>query len=368
MAKSADELFLQQALELARQGVGLASPNPCVGAVIVDERGRIVGRGFHTYEGRKHAEVLAMEEAGAQARGNTLYLNLEPCSHVGRTGPCADAVVAAGIARVVCSMVDPNPAVAGRGFERLRAAGIEVEVGLLEREARKLNESFAKYIRTGKPLVTLKNSMSLDARITHPAKQPGVLSYISGAATLAKVHEMRHAADAILVGVGTVLGDNPTLTDRSGLARRRALQRVVLDSQLRIPLESNLVSTANDDLIVFACGDESAKKRELEARGVRVEIVPTHDGHTDLDAVLRRLGELQILNVLVEGGSRINAAMLAAGAADKLWLFVSPKIFGDGAPLLTPTAMNKPIELLDVTRHQVGEEIAIEGYIRDVYA
>src|ERR1039457_6164350 len=249
MAISADELFLRQALALAARGVGLASPNPLVGALIVDERGRVSGSGTHLYDGLKHAEILAMEQAGTLARGNTLYLNLEPCSHTGRTGPCADAVIAAGVARVVCCMEDPNPLVAGKGFEKLRAAGIEVTVGGLQTEARRLNESFAQYIRTGLPFVTLKAAVSLDGKIAGPAG-PGLLptgpassSYITGEAARRRVHEMRHASDAILVGVGTVIADDPLLTDRSGLPRRRPLLRVILDSRLRLPLTARVVES-----------------------------------------------------------------------------------------------------------------------------
>src|SRR5450755_476212 len=208
MAISTDELFLRQALELASHAAGLASPNPLVGALIVDERGRVSGSGTHLYDGLKHAEILAMEEAGPLARGNTLYLNLEPCSHTGRTGPCADAVIAAGIARVVCCMEDPNPLVAGKGFDKLRAAGIEVTVGGLQAEARRLNESFAQYIRTGLPFVTLKAAMSLDGKIAGPpapdlaTARPASSSYITGESARRRVHQMRHASDAILVGVG----------------------------------------------------------------------------------------------------------------------------------------------------------------------
>ena len=247
MAISTDELFLRQALELASRGTALASPNPLVGALIVDERGRIVGSGTHLYAELKHAEILAMEQAGPLARGNTLYLNLEPCSHTGRTGPCADAIIAAGVARVVCCMEDPNPLVAGKGFEKLRAAGIEVTVGILEAEARRLNESFAQFIRTGLPFVTLKAAMSLDGKIAGPPAptlqaadpaypSPASSSYITGESARRRVHEMRHASDAILVGVGTVIADDPLLTDRSGLPRRRPLMRVILDSRLRLPL------------------------------------------------------------------------------------------------------------------------------------
>src|SRR4051794_29035821 len=252
---------MREALALARQGSALASPNPRVGAVIVDVKGEVVGRGFHTYDGVKHAEVLAIAEAGDLVRGATLYLNLEPCSHQGRTGPCADAVVAAGISRVFASMQDPNPMVSGKGFERLRAAGVEVHVGLLETEAKYLNEAFARYTRTRLPFVTLKAGMTLDGKIAPPPGEslnPTALGaamvstgWITSEEARAHVHELRHDSDAIMVGVGTVIADDPLLTDRSGLPRRRRLLRVVLDSRLRLPLETRLVKTAQGDLMVF---------------------------------------------------------------------------------------------------------------------
>ncbi|MGA9416965.1 MAG: bifunctional diaminohydroxyphosphoribosylaminopyrimidine deaminase/5-amino-6-(5-phosphoribosylamino)uracil reductase RibD, partial [Terriglobales bacterium] len=218
-AQSSDEQHMRKALELARAGVGLVSPNPAVGAVVVDASGREVGTGTHTYDGVKHAEVLALEQAGHAARGGTLYLNLEPCSHQGRTGPCADAVIAAGISRVICSMVDPNPRVSGQGIAKLRAAGITVQVGLFEAEAKKLNESFAKYIRLSKPLVTLKSAMTLDGKIadaTKPGTEPGCTTpasegarsgyhWITGEVARAHVQQLRHQNDAILAGVGTVM-------------------------------------------------------------------------------------------------------------------------------------------------------------------
>src|ERR1039458_4899621 len=245
-----DEQHMRRALDLARAGVGLASPNPAVGALVVDASGREVGAGTHTYDGVKHAEILALEQAGPAARGGTLYLNLEPCSHQGRTGPCAGAVIAAGISRVICSMEDPNPQVAGQGFAKLRASGIKVEIGLFQAEAKKLNESFAKYIRHGKPLVTLKSAMTLDGKIadaTRPGAEPGSATpategarsgyhWITGEVARAHVQQLRHQSDAILAGVGTVMADDPLLTDRSGLPRRRKLLRVILDSYLRIPL------------------------------------------------------------------------------------------------------------------------------------
>jgi diaminohydroxyphosphoribosylaminopyrimidine deaminase/5-amino-6-(5-phosphoribosylamino)uracil reductase len=391
MAISTDELFLRQALELAARGLGLASPNPMVGAVIVDERGRIVGSGTHYYADVKHAEVLAIEQAGPLARGNTLYLNLEPCSHTGRTSPCADAVIEAGLARVVCCMEDPNPLVAGKGFEKLRAAGIEVEVGVLEAEARRLNESFAQFIRTGLPFVTLKAAMSLDGKIAGPVEpalqRPGAAStspsYITGEAARRRVHAMRHASDAILVGVGTVIADDPLLTDRSGLARRRPLLRVVLDSRLRLPLNSRLVETAKDDVVVFCSFAEENKRHALEARGVRVrqvEIDPLllggvqlpHEGRPDLYRVFGMLGAEQITSLLVEGGAAVNWACLRARLVDKLVLFYTPRIFGpvDSIPWLEGQDGLPPgVELSssNSTIERFGDDFAVEAYLRDPY-
>src|SRR5271166_2271732 len=254
-----DDQLIQQALDLARAGIGLASPNPYVGAVIADAEGTVVGSGTFTYDGVRHAEILALDAAGTKARGGTLYINLEPHAHQGRTPPCTDALINARIRRVVASMADPNPKVSGRGFEQLRAAGVQVEVGLLEEPARRLNEAFARYIRRGVPLVTLKSALTLDGKIAPSAgaRQPGEHAdefsghWITGEIARAHVHELRHQYDAILVGVGTVLADNPLLTDRSGRPRRRPLLRVILDSGLRLPLGSRIAKTAQDDVLVL---------------------------------------------------------------------------------------------------------------------
>lgn len=390
---------MQDALQLARHGIALTSPNPCVGAVIVDPAGEIVGRGFHTYDGLKHAEVLALDEAGDRARGATLYLNLEPCSHTGRTGPCADAVIAAGVRRVVVAMRDPNPLVAGKGLVRLQAAGIDVHEGLFEGEARKLNEGFAKYIRSKTPFVTMKTAMTLDGKIAPPPPEsvlPGepVFAAASGGwitseAARAHVHTMRHANDAIMVGVGTILSDNPLLTDRTEAPRRRPLLRVILDSRLRLPIESRVVKTAREDVIVFCCLAEEHKRQELESLGVRVVQVPmqqeladgtipfpsgssAHDGRPDLDRVMEKLGEDQITSLIIEGGAMVNWAALAAGIVDKVFFFYAPKILagigsipfalGAGYQRLSDAAYVK-----NVTLHRFGEDFAVEGYLRDPY-
>jgi len=386
-----DEVFMRQALELASQGSGLASPNPCVGAVIVDEYGNVVGRGSHTYDGRKHAEVLAIEDAGDLARGGTLYLNLEPCSHTGRTGPCADAVIAAGITRVVAAMRDPNPQVAGKGFDKLRAAGIEVVEGILEGQAQRLNEAFTRFIQTRIPFGVLKTAMTLDGKIggasvisrTPTALGSGQASiYITGEESLRKVHELRHEYDAIMVGVGTVVADDPLLTDRSGKSRRRKLLRVILDSRLRLPVESRVVQTCDKDVIVFCSFGEEKKRAELEKHGVIVEQVQLaalqvvggtdaipHDGRPDLGKVFRRLGEMDITSVLIEGGAMVNSACLKAGVVDKLWLFYAPKLLGGSGsvPFLCSghSLMSDATRVHRVALHRFGDDFAVEGYLRE---
>jgi diaminohydroxyphosphoribosylaminopyrimidine deaminase / 5-amino-6-(5-phosphoribosylamino)uracil reductase len=376
------ERFMLRALGLARQGIALASPNPRVGAVIVSPDGQIVGEGFHTYEGVKHAEVLALEQAGDRARGATLYLNLEPCCHTGRTGPCVDAVIRAGISRVYAAMADPNPKVAGKGFERLRSAGLEVHCGVLEQEARKLNEAFAKYIVHKAPLVTLKAGMTLDGKIAPPYRPPtsgvglgdAAGGWITSTEARAHVQEMRHAADAILVGVNTVIADDPLLTDRTGLPRRRPLLRVVSDSKLRLPMQSRLVKKVNNDLIVFCSFAEEKKRRELEDRGIRVEQVRlgTMDGRPDIASIIQRLGELEIISLIIEGGALVNWTALAANVVDKVFLFYAPKILagtgsvpfasGPGFPRISEAAQVHSISL-----HRFGEDFAVEGYIKDPY-
>ena len=360
------------------------SPNPLVGAVILDASGSVVGSGYYQYDGLKHAEVLAIEQAGEKARGGTLYINLEPCSHQGRTGPCVEAVIAAGIRRVVASMPDPNPAVSGRGFERLRAAGIEVEVGLFQQQAKALNESFAKWIRNKVPLVTLKAAMTLDGKIAPPPtdpKDPSVPGaggatggYITSAVAREHVQELRHKHDAIMVGVGTVIADDPLLTDRSGRGRRRRLLRVIVDSLLRLPLESRLVKTAQDDVLVLCSFAEEKKKQRLLDHGIQVKQVAysTPDGRPDMSAVVKLLGEMEITSLLIEGGAMVNWAALAAGIVDKVFLYYAPKILaGTGSvPFAAGPGfrhISDAAHVQNVRLHRFGEDFAVEGYLRDPY-
>ena len=267
---------MDRALALAARGIALTSPNPLVGAVLVRD-GQIVGEGFHTYEGMRHAEIIALEAAGERARGATLYINLEPCCHTGRTGPCTQALIAAGVTRVVAAMADPNPAVAGRGFKQLRAAGIEVSTGLREAEARRLNEAFARWIVSRKPLVTLKSALTLDGQLVLPLRKGCAHALPKRTAGFPRPNRAPKCSACATPpthcspGIGTVLVDDPLLTDRTGLPRRRKLLRVVLDSRLRLPLRSKLVRSADNDVLVFTrASEDSPKARALRRAGVEI--------------------------------------------------------------------------------------------------
>jgi len=366
--------IMEHALALARKGAGLASPNPMVGCVIVRE-GQIVGEGFHQYEWRDHAEIVALKSAGEKARGATLYVTLEPCNHTGRTGPCTKAIIAADVQRVVAAMDDPNLVNSRRGFERLRAAGIEVFTGVCEEEASRLNEPFACWIRTKKPLVTLKSAMTLDGQLALPqsGKKKGKnsgkrRSWITSEESRAEVHQMRHASDALLTGIGTILADDPLLTDRSGLPRRKRLFRVVLDSKLRLSPKSRIVKTSDDDLLVFTTIPVNSRKaRKLQDGGVEVIHAKTKNGRIDLSSVLAELGRREILSVLLEAGPLLNGAALAAGIVHKLLLFYAPTIAGENrVPFaLAPKLILPPLRI--VRTQQFGPDFAIEAYLQDVY-
>jgi diaminohydroxyphosphoribosylaminopyrimidine deaminase / 5-amino-6-(5-phosphoribosylamino)uracil reductase len=360
--------FLREALELARQGKGQTSPNPMVGAVLVRD-GEVVGRGFHTYAGTKHAEVHALDEARERARGAALYINLEPCSHQGRTGPCVDALIAAGVGRVVAAMQDPNPLVAGDGFRKLRSAGVEVEIASeFTGPAEKLNEDFVHFMRTGRPLVTLKAALTLDGKIAAPDYNRG---WITSEVARAHVQQLRHHADAILTGVGTVLADDCLLTDRTGLPRSRPLLRVVADSQLRIPLDSKMVAGAKDDLAVVTTSVASAERRKaLESRGVKVVAFDGPGGRTDLRRLVEWLGEEKRLSLVIEAGSMLNWAALDSGIADKVFFYYAPKILGgtESLPMAGGTGRRRRMDAIllhNITVHPIAsDEFAVEGYIR----
>ncbi len=359
---------MERALALARQGVGLASPNPTVGAVVVKDGG-IIGEGFHQYDTRDHAEIVALKGAGKDAPGATLYVTLEPCCHTGRTGPCTEAVTRAGIRRIVAAMTDPNPAVTGKGLERLRAAGIEVTLGVRQDEAERMNEAFAWWIRTKKPFVTLKSALTLDGQLAlSQSGKRASSTWITSEESRAEVHRMRHASDALLTGIGTVLTDDPLLTDRSGLPRRRKLLRVILDSRLRLPPRSKIVRAAENDVLAFTTlSADHPRAKRLQKLGIEVVRIPSRAGRPDLRAVLKLLGRREILNVILETGSELNGAALSAGIVDKLFLFYAPKIAGRaGVPFARAKKLSLP-PLSNVSFYRFGPDFGIEGYLHDVY-
>jgi diaminohydroxyphosphoribosylaminopyrimidine deaminase / 5-amino-6-(5-phosphoribosylamino)uracil reductase len=359
--------FMREAFDLARRGRGLASPNPMVGAVLVHGE-EVVGRGFHTYAGLQHAEIVALAQAGERARGATLYLNLEPCSHQGRTPPCVNAIVNAGVARVVAPIEDPNPLVAGDGFRTLREAGIEVETAPdFAREAEKLNEPFLHFMRAGRPLVTLKTAITLDGKISAPDDNRG---WITSERARAHVQELRHDSDAILTGIGTVLADDCLLTDRSGLPRCRPLLRIVMDSLLRLPLDSKLVRSAAGDVVVVATSASSPERRKAaEARGIRVLLFDGPGGRADLRSVIDWLGRQRYLSLMIEAGSKVNWTALETGCVDRIFFYYGPKILGgmEALPLAGGIGRRRrsdAIRIHGITIHQIPpDEFAVEGYL-----
>jgi diaminohydroxyphosphoribosylaminopyrimidine deaminase/5-amino-6-(5-phosphoribosylamino)uracil reductase len=370
---TADEHWMERALGLAEASIGLASPNPVTGCVLV-KNGNVIGEGFHSYADKDHAEIVALKQAGAEARGSTAYVTLEPCSHHGRTPPCADALIKAGVARVVTAARDPNPQVSGRGLDRLQEAGVSLTIGVKEAAARRLNEAFAKFIRTHRPFVTLKAGMTLDGRIAPPPSKDHIPSgsthWITGDRSREVVQELRHAADAILTGIGTILNDDPLLTDRSGRQRRRPFLRVVLDSSLRLSVDSQLVRTASQDVLVFHTQPSTRRVKALEERGVRVERLDPDPvtGRIPVRAVMERLADMEMVSVMLEGGSQINASALAAQIVDKLYLFYAPAIYGDTAvPVVRSLEANTyfATRLGSYQLHELGEDFAVEGYIHN---
>jgi diaminohydroxyphosphoribosylaminopyrimidine deaminase/5-amino-6-(5-phosphoribosylamino)uracil reductase len=338
-----DRRMMARALELAAKGVGQVSPGPLVGCVVLSPAGEVVGEGFYIFEAIKHAETIALAQAGEKARGATAYVSLEPHAHHGRTAPCTDALIAAGIKRVVAPIEDLNPKVSGKGFAHLRAAGIQVETGLLRDEAERVNEAYLHYMSTGLPFVHLKLAVSLDGKI---ATRTGDARWITGPEARARVHELRHEYDAILVGAGTATTDDPLLTDRSGLPRRRPLVRVVLANKLRLSPDSQLARTTSEAPVIVI-------------------------GNTDLRAVLKELADRSLQSVLVEGGATVAGAFLDAGLINKVTFFIAPMIIGGAA---APSAiggagierMSEALELERISIIQRGKDIEVTGYPRPV--
>jgi diaminohydroxyphosphoribosylaminopyrimidine deaminase/5-amino-6-(5-phosphoribosylamino)uracil reductase len=351
-----DRRLMARALELAQQGVGQVSPGPLVGCVIVSASGEVAGEGFYVFAEVKHAETIALAQAGEKARGGTAYVSLEPHAHHGRTPPCTNALIAAGVKRVVAPVEDLNPKVSGKGFAHLRAAGLEVHTGLLAEEATQVNEAYLHYMRTGRPFVHLKLAVSLDGKI---ATRTGDSHWITGPEARCRAHELRHAYDAILVGAGTVAKDDPSLTDRSGLKRRQPLVRVVLDDNGRLSLESKLATTTDEaPVVVFGRSTETSRSKG-------VELVNTDP--TDLWLVLQELGRRSIQSVLVEGGASVAGSFIESGLVNKVTFFIAPKIIGgNDAPSAIGGSgierLSEALELERVTVVQRGRDLEVTGY------
>jgi len=366
--KIVDETYMKMALSLAEQGRGWTSPNPLVGAVVVKD-GKVVGKGFHQAAGGPHAEVFALEEAGDDASGATLYVTLEPCNHTGRTPPCTHAILRSRIKRLVAGMKDPNPRVTGGGLGYLRRQGLDVAVGVCEDECRRLNEIFIKYASTTLPFVILKCAATLDGRI---ATRTGDSKWITNPRSRHFVHELRHAADAVMVGIGTVVKDNPQLTTRLEGRKGSDPTRIVLDTRLSMPLDARLLhlSSHSDTLIVTSSSVSPEKRELLQRAGIQLLSMDCHEDHIDLKALLTELGRREITSLLIEGGSRVNGSALRAGIVDKVYMFYAPKICGgdDGVPVCAGPGverMEQSMRLKDISVHRFEDDVMIEGYLKN---
>ena len=360
-----DEQMMARAISLARNGLGRTSPNPLVGAVIVRD-GRIVAEGWHRKAGTPHAEIHALNMAGELARGATVYVSLEPCAHYGRTGPCARALVEAGVSRVVVAMTDPNPKVAGKGIAILQEAGIEVTTGVLEQEARQLNEVFLKWMTTGLPFVALKTAMTLDGKIATAAGQS---QWITNEASRYETHRLRDIYDGILVGINTALADNPSLTTRLKEYQGRNPVRIVVDSRARLPLTAKLVTDGAARTIVAVTEQAPAERVEaLRSAGVEI-IVAGSSNHVDMQSLMEQLGAMKISSVLVEGGGSVNFSLLQAGLVDRVYAFIAPKLVG-GRDALTPVEgegfqeLDRAVELENIQLRQLGSDVLLTGIVK----
>lgn len=359
--------YMQRALDLASLAMGKTSPNPIVGAVIV-KNGQIIGEGYHHKAGTPHAEVHALCEAGEEARGATIYVSLEPCSHFGCTPPCANALIEAGIKKAVIATLDPNPLVAGNGIKKLLDAGIEVELGVMEEEAKKLNDKFLKYIKTSRPLVAIKTAMTLDGKI---ASNNGDSRWITAEDARAYVHQLRGIYDAIMVGIGTVLKDDPMLNVRLENSGYDDPVRIIVDSYLEIPLYSQIVTSSRQQRSIIFCAREADQTRQkrLEEAGCEVRRINSVNGFLVMEELLNILGEMKICSLLVEGGGSINAALLETGLVDKVYWFIAPKIIG-GQDAPAPVGgkgfdfMKEAIEIESMEITKFSRDLLITGYIR----
>lgn len=351
---------MKRALALARRGLGRSSPNPLVGAVVVRD-GQVVGEGYHVFARRDHAEVVALRQAGLQASGADLYVTLEPCAHYGRTPPCTDRMIEAGIKRVFVATRDLNPRVKGKGIEALRAHGIEVHEGLLGEEAHRLNEAFFHYVQTGTPFVTLKLALTLDGKL---ATSSGQSQWITGPRARQQGHRLRYASDAILVGVETLLQDDPSLTVR--WRRRNPITRVILDSRLRTPAEARLFLAPDPVLIFHARGSEAG----AHPLGKKAELIPVQRREEGLDweEILRELGRRNLISLLVEGGARVAATALKAGTVQKVVLFYGPRLLGSagksGVGDLGIRSLQEAFTLRELRLSRLGDDFKVEGYLQ----
>lgn len=361
-----NEHYMKIALKLAKGGEGKVSPNPLVGAVIV-KNGKIIGQGYHKFYGGPHAEVYALREAGNNAKDATIYVTLEPCSHYGKTPPCAEALVKAGIKKAVIAMSDPNPLVAGKGIEILRKNGIEVEVGVLENEARDINKIFLKYITTKLPFVILKWAMTLDGKI---ATSTGESKWITSEESRYYVHKIRNRVMGIMTGINTIIKDNPLMTTRLKDGGKSP-KAIILDSKLRIPLDAKILDTVSDREVIIACTKniDDDKKVKLEERGIKFIITPEDEnGRVDLKYLICELGNKGIDSILLEGGSNLNFSAIYSGVVDEVICFIAPKIFG-GDKAKTPIGgigfQNVPeAQLLkNMEIQKIGEDFMIRGYL-----
>lgn len=360
-----DEYFMEMALNLAKKGIGLTNPNPLVGAVIIKD-GKVIGKGYHEKYGENHGEINALNNAKEDVHGATMYVNLEPCSHFGNVPPCVNRIIESGIKKVVIAMEDPNPIVSGKGIQILKENGLEVKVGVLKKEAEKLNEIFIKYISTGKPFVILKVAMSLDGKI---ATHTGDSRWITGKRAREYVHILRQRVSAILVGVNTVIVDDPMLNTRLNNIECKDPIRIILDSHGRTPLKSNVLNTNPSNTIV-AVTNNAAKEniKAIEKAGAEVMITPVKDGKVDLQFLMEKLGERKIDSLLIEGGGEINFSFLKEKLVDKVIFFIAPKIIG-GETSKTPVEgkgveyLKDAIDLKDITMCKIGDDIMVEGYL-----
>ena len=360
---SVDEKFMRLALSLAEKARGRTSPNPMVGAVIVRD-GEIVGRGYHHKAGTPHAEIHAIADAGEKAIDAVIYVSLEPCSHYGRTGPCTQAIIEAGLSRVAMAMTDPNPEVSGRGKTALEAHGIQVQTGILETEARKLNEAYVKYITTKQPFVILKTAMSLDGKI---ATASGKSKWITSEESRRIVHQIRDEVDGIMVGIGTVMRDDPSLTTRLPDGRGRDPVRIILDSRGRMPLKSKVLHLDSPARTIIAVTPQASQEKIAQLKKhAEVLVITEQDGRVDLQALMRELGRMEIMSVLLEGGAEVNASALEAGIVDKVMVFIAPRLIG-GAESPGPVGgpgideLSEAVPLTDISMERVGEDILVTG-------